>query len=322
MTLPLLLACTPENEIRMKEDDPGEPGDTAVDPPVDTDTGEPPDSGTPPPPSAPVATIVSPDAGEAVESCDGLVLAGEVGDADTPTDQLVVTWSSGGTVLWTGLPEADGTTTLAWDPGDGEWDVTLEVSDPGGLTGSATRAFSLGAPSATPTFTWARSPMADRVAASSVGTCIAAAIALPTDPSWVWDSGDYTPTSSAEDGWASGRTWASWDQVNAVDCHLIELTVEVPDCGEYGALRIASPWYSGMPINDNLYVVVDGSVVYTSGTSYGAGHGGPAETDTWMAEGVEIPLVSLSPGTNTVQLVVEEIASWGGLGYLEPTLVQ
>lgn len=315
----LLLACSVENGISGEKDRPrGFDTSDTFSLPVDTESqGE-----TDTPSQAPTALITAPEPGALIEGCDGVELVGVVQDGDTPVDQLVATWSADGTVLWTGLPEADGTTRLAWDPGDGAWAVTLDVVDPTGLTGQDSRGFTLAPPSTTPAFTWSRSAMEDRVAATTTGTCIADALALPTDPAWVWDSGDYTPAVSAADGLAAGRTWASWDQVNTVDCHLIELEVTVPECGDFGALQIASPWYSGIPINDNVYVVVDGVVVLQSGTTLGAGHGGPAETDTWMAEGAEIPVVALSPGVNVVQFVVEEYASWGGLGYLEPRLVK
>lgn len=313
-------ACAVENALSDK-DGVTEPFDSGTAPTFPTETDSDSDGVTivalPP-----VATITAPEYGATVESCEGVTLTGVVTDPDTPTDQLLATWSADGRILASGTPAADGTTSVPWDPGDGAWEVTLTVEDPGGLTDVDSLPFDLTVPDGSPTFSWARSAMADRVAATTTGACVPEALALPTDPSWVWDSGDYTPAASAADGLAAGRVWASWDQVNTVDCHLLELTVEVPTCGDYGALQIASPWYDGIPINDNVYVVVDGVIVLQSGTTLGAGHGGPAETDTWMAEGAEIPIVSLSPGTNVVQFVVEEYASWGGLGYLEPTLVK
>jgi hypothetical protein len=314
-----LLACGTENDIKTTEEDPSGLFDTGDPPPPEDSATEPMDS-EPDTREPPWATIVSPDPGATIDGCDGVELSGQVGDPDGDVADLVVTWYANGVALWFGPPEADGATTLDWDPGDGDWDLTLEVLDADGLTGSDAHSFTYTQASATPTFTWTRSAMDERVSASSVGTCMADALALPTYPDDVWDNGTYTPASNSADGLAAGRMWASWDQVYTVDCHLFQLTVEVPDCAEYSTLRLDNPWYDGIPINDDVYVYVDGVQLLAAGTQLGAGHAGPAETDTWMAEAVEIPLVSLSPGTNVIDVVVEEIASWGGLGYLEPSL--
>ncbi|MFZ5477592.1 MAG: hypothetical protein ACOZNI_12520 [Myxococcota bacterium] len=320
----LLAACASENGLSTSRDHAGgevprddRPEDTLA-PDLDTgsaDTGEPPAHQ----PGGPWARIVSPSPGETRETCDGVTIDVQVGDDDTPVGELALTVRGGGDVLWAGAPAADGSVSVPWDPGYGEKSIRVDVADPTGLTAEATATFTLTEPSATPTFTWARSPMSSRVGATAVGACVADALALPTSTSNVWDTGDHTP-DSAETGRDAGRTWASWDQRHTVDCHLVELTVEIPSCGDYGALRIASPWFDGMPINDNIYVMFDGAVILTSGTSYDAGREGPAETDLWLAEAVEIPLMDLEPGTNTVQIVVEEYDTWGGLGYLEPSL--
>lgn len=316
----LPLGCAIENGVK------GEPPevegfDSGVElPPPDTDSGG--DTYTAPTPSAPLAVIDAPEAGATIEGCTGTTLVGRVSDDDTPADQLIATWTGDGAILWSGPPEADGTTSVDWDPGDGDHVVVLDVVDTTSLSGTDNRAFTLAPPSATPTFTWSRSAMDDRVGTEEVGTCIAAALALPTSTSWVWDNGDYSPPDATAEALAAGRSWASWDQVYSIDCHLFELEVEVPECGDYGALQVASPWFDGIPINDNIYVVVDGAVVLQAGTDYGAGRGGPVEVDYWLAEHVEIPLISLSPGTNIVDFVVEERVVSGGLGYLEPQLVE
>ena len=158
---------------------------------------------------------------------------------------------------------------------------------------------------------------------SSVGACVADAILLSTTPGSVWDSGTWTPASSATEGTAAGRTWASWDQVGAVDCHLFRLTVTLPACG-FDAVRLSSPWFEGVPINDNLYVVVGGTTAWYGGTSYGGASGtGPAEVDYWMAGTIaDLDRSLFVEGENEILVVTEEYASWGGLGYLEASLVE
>jgi len=327
MLLVLLTACAIDNSVVSDKSSPGG-FDTGSPPPFDTgttdtdpaDTGE--GSGTGPGPQPPTATFLTPTADELVQSCDGATLTGIVSDPDNSVDELTVTWKAGDQVIWVGIPDADGTTHVDWNPGDGTFDVTLSVVDPTGLSGADAHAFSVAAPT-TPAFTWSRSRMADRIVTPTVGTCIGAALALPTYTDWVWDDGDYTPAASAADGHASGRHWASWalGVGDPVDCHLFELEVDVPTCGDYTTLRLSSPWYDGVPINDNIYVYKDGVQITVNGTSYDSVHtGGPPETDSWIAPHVELPTIELSPGLNRIQIVAEEYAGWGGFGYLEPSL--
>ncbi|MDP6934592.1 MAG: hypothetical protein QGG40_16840, partial [Myxococcota bacterium] len=121
---------------------------------------------------------------------------------------------------------------------------------------------------------------------------------------------------------ADGRRWASWDQEGEVDCHHLALTIELPPC-DWSALRLSSPWMDGVAINDNLYVLVDGETIWTGGTSYGLTNGdGPIETGGWMASQITLlPAELLGEGLVTIDLVVEEREEWGGMGYIEPSLV-
>lgn len=167
--------------------------------------------------------------------------------------------------------------------------------------------------------TWARSEVASRVVAAAVGVCIPAAIGLPVTAPTVWDDGDDTPPGWFEDGLAAGRSWASWDQVG-VDCHHFQLVIDVPAC-PYDEIVVDSPWFEGVPINDNLYVMVDGVERYRAGTSYAFGYGGPMEVDTYLTEPIRLRPDWLTPGVNTIDIVVEEYAAWGGLGFLEAVLI-
>jgi hypothetical protein len=169
---------------------------------------------------------------------------------------------------------------------------------------------------------WERSPMADRVQTDEIGTCVAEAAALPTFPGEVWDTGMYTPADLAAEGIEDGRTWASWDQQGDVDCHHLSLRVRLPPC-EWSALQLSSPWFEGVAINDNLYLVIDGTAVWTGGTDYDLVNGsGPSETGGWMVgEVIEISASVLGEGLQTLHFVVEEREEWGGMGFIEPTLI-
>ena len=169
---------------------------------------------------------------------------------------------------------------------------------------------------------WERSAMADRIQTDTLGACMGAASVLETFPDMVWDSGTYTPDDRRDEGLSAARSWASWDQLAAVDCHLFSLTIELPACG-WSGVELTSPWFGGVPINDNLYVLVDGVLVWEGGTSYGIVNGdGPAETDGWLESPIEaLPATLLGSGVVTIDLVVEEHEQWGGMGFIEPVLV-
>ncbi len=269
----------------------------------------------------PRAEITSPEPGVPVNDCDGVTLRGKVGGGD---GALAVTWFGNGIAVWTGSPESDGTSSLFWTPATGATTWRLEAADTDGDIGADERSVDWAPPTSEGwdlNAQWERSAMADRVAGASIGSCIGDAIALPTSPAWVWDSGDYTPPGSATEGTAAGRIWASWDQVNSIDCHFFRLTVDVPACG-FTAIRLSSPWFLGVPINDNVYIVVDGATIWSGGTTLGGGGGGPAEVDYWMAGTIaDLDASLFTVGSNEIDIVTEEYASWGGLGYLEPTLV-
>ncbi len=167
--------------------------------------------------------------------------------------------------------------------------------------------------------TWLRSELASRVTVGAVGACMGVALARPMLNPVVWDDGDFTPVGWFEDGIANGRSWASWDQVG-VDCHHFQVAIEVPSC-PFTSVVFKSPWFEGIPINDNLYVYVGSKELYRAGTSYGFDYGGPMEVDTYLIPQVEILEADLVPGTNLIDFVVEEYASWGGLGFVEPEVV-
>jgi hypothetical protein len=149
---------------------------------------------------------------------------------------------------------------------------------------------------------WERSSGA--IDGGCVGCGLSAGLALPTSPGNVWDGG----------------TYASWGQTHAVDVWHFKATFTLPDdldpATATGVLH--DPYYASdiIPINDNLYVFVNGVHQFTGGTNYGASRsGGIPETDGWYVGAAM--LSGFKAGENVIDVVTEERASWGGLGYLE-----
>lgn len=315
----LFVAACVENAV-LKLDSDGPPAFDSGTTPVDTATETTPTdtTTTPPPRVAPLVDITSPEG--PVPGCVPVQLQGVVSD-DGPVADLSVQWFRDGVPDAYAVPGDDGRVTLDVAPEAAAWE--LRAVDTDGLTGADRLDLEVeGFDPATWDLaaTWERSAMDDRVSAAGIGACLADAAALPTSTSLVWDDGVYTPSASAADGITAGRSWASWDQVGT-DCHLFRLRVQIPTC-PFTELRVSSPWYEGVPINDNLYVLVGGVELVRDGTSYGVGYGGPAEVDTYLMEPVRVPSGWLTPGTeNEILFVTEEYAAWGGMGMLEAELV-
>lgn len=315
MVLLLTLACVENAVVKVGEDAPApfDEGTTPTEIPTDTTVPT-----TPPEPVAPTVDIVSPEG--AVPGCTAATLVGVVTD-DAPLVELSVQWLRDGIPYAYAVPDADGRVTLEVEAVAAEWRLTAVDLD--GLRGEDTLALVVdGFDAATWDLApvWERSAMDDRVLATGTGTCMADALRLATAPTGVWDDGVYTPPTSAADGTAAGRSWASWDQVGT-DCHLFRLRVQIPSC-PFTAVHLQSPWYVGIPINDNLYVYAGGVEIARDGTGYGVGYGGPAEVDTYLMDPVDVPASVLTPGAeNEILLVTEEYAAWGGLGYMDVSLV-
>jgi len=185
----------------------------------------------------------------------------------------------------------------------------------------------LGSPIAAP-LTWSRSPEADTLEASGIGQRIQDGLALPASATDVWDNGTYTPTGNKERV-PQGVEWASWPQKFTVDVRhfqaIFTLPIDFNPPSTSGVLR--SPDYSNdiVPINDNLYVFVNGVEQFRGGTSYGAPNAWPFfanETDGWyIPDGIRL-VNGFQAGLNVIDIVTEERAAWGGLGRLQLLLQQ
>ena len=193
-----------------------------------------------------------------------------------------------------------------------------------------------------PLLIWQRSTEAQNkvVTETSIGSEVNEALQLPLDANQtVFDNGVSTPTVN-KNAVASGIFWASWSQYsspNPTSCGPIfelrhfQAKFNLGNLSNIKKIKLVSPYYSQdiIPINDNLYLYINGNFVTRLGTSYGAvnrgmnGHALVAnETDGWVANGV-LPtsaIAFLISGQNTLDIVAGETCRWGGMGKLELVL--
>lgn len=191
---------------------------------------------------------------------------------------------------------------------------------------------------------------ADVVESPILGGAVAAALALPLDPDQpVFDDGQATPEPQLG-GVDEDVEWASWPEYTSAgfEARRIQATFdlvlpgpfseEVPDPAalppNVARLVLSAPFYTEqgdiIPVNDNIYVHLNGRLVAARGTAYGAMRapageeaGDPFafadETDGWFVDGVlpQEALQALRLGENTLDIVGEEVSGWGGMTRLE-----
>lgn len=173
--------------------------------------------------------------------------------------------------------------------------------------------------------TWERSRETDTINGGFVGGGIEAGRQLATYPDLNWDDGTYTPHVN-RNAVPSGYRWASWQQKYTVDIRRLKGTFMFPSNLDPATTEgvLFDPFYDTdlIPINDNLYVYLNGVLVFIGGTNYGALNSGmngtsqiANETDGWYIPN-GITLTGFQAGINTVDIIVEERARWGGIGYL------
>jgi len=161
-----------------------------------------------------------------------------------------------------------------------------------------------------------------------------------TDPmnAVVWDNGTYNGSV------VPGREYASWKYAYGVDgasyvgysdLRLFRASFNIPVNFVTANASLGVVDYADrIPINDNVYVYVNGSFMFwggtranTIGTHNGVagiqaiGYGGPqTETDGWYIPGTFPSITGLTTGANVVEVFAEENELWGGLGKLALTL--
>lgn len=153
--------------------------------------------------------------------------------------------------------------------------------------------------------TWTRSHEIDTINGGFLGnpSALLAGLSLATYPDNVWDQ----------------NKSAHWTQTYNFDIRRFKATFAISASISSGARAVLyDPYYSTdvVPINDNLYVYVNGVLKFTGGTNYpGIANGNFPETDGWYIPG-GIVLDGFQTGQNVIDILTEERNAWGGLGYL------
>ncbi len=166
------------------------------------------------------------------------------------------------------------------------------------------------------------------------------AFAIPLDPEQkVWDNGLYYNNSAL-----TGRDWASWKYAynnggsydGYSDLRRFQATFTIPDGYTVTGGSLYVPHYtSGIPINDNVYIFVNGednllfwggTRVYTgqipntflgvTGRAAARGTTEPKETDLWYIPGTIPEVTGFIPDENVIDIFTEENERWGGMGKL------
>ncbi|MCP4417007.1 MAG: DUF11 domain-containing protein, partial [Chloroflexi bacterium] len=158
-----------------------------------------------------------------------------------------------------------------------------------------------------PILTWERS--SNSIPGGPIGGGLEAALQLETGTENVWDSS------------IGDRNYAYWNHTYSIDLHKFKTTFTL-DSGQYeGVLSSPGFPFDLVPINDNLYVFVNGIEVFRGGTSYSGvsrDTGLVPETDGWYINGITIN--NLRSGENIIEVITEERSSWGGMGELQLAL--
>jgi hypothetical protein len=170
----------------------------------------------------------------------------------------------------------------------------------------------------------------------------AQAFAIPLNPiQTVWDNGFYHPLTLL------GREWASWKYAYTdpdggsydgySDLRRFQATFTIPDGYTVTGGSLYVPHFtSGIPINDNVYIFVNGednllfwggTRVYTgeispniflgvTGRAAARGATEPKETDRWYIPGTIPDVTGFVSGSNSIDIFTEENERWGGMGRL------
>ncbi|UCH89513.1 MAG: hypothetical protein JSV49_02380 [Thermoplasmata archaeon] len=173
---------------------------------------------------------------------------------------------------------------------------------------------------------------------ATLGSAVTAGLALPIDPlQTVWNDGEYQEKNPKP----AGIDYASWDHYGyygvwgPYECRHFQAGFSVPDDVNLDTIQdviLYSPYAAGdvIPVNDNIYVYLNGQYIGHKGTYwvyYGLEPGGRnvglyPQTDGWYADGSFGGGAGgyIQEGTNTIDIVAEEFCQWGGMDRLNMKL--
>lgn len=164
-----------------------------------------------------------------------------------------------------------------------------------------------------------------------------------TDGYWGWTTsniwdGPSAPTevpAQTITGWVSGDFWAEWDEHGVYTHYWFTCDLDITDASALLEVKLVSKYKSPakLTINDDLYVYVNGNYAGSGGTAIPAGKTGmpgdfvgaasqnksvAPETDGWYIDG-GLPILTddFVDGTNTICILVEDFAQWGGVGHIQ-----
>ena len=189
----------------------------------------------------------------------------------------------------------------------------------------------------TPELAWERSSEPTTFFFSGWGAAWtpAQAFTIPLDSNQeVWDNGIYYDNSVPP-----GREWASWEHVHEGFSDLRRFQAKFTVTEGYtvtGGSLYAAHFTGGIPINDNIYIFVNGedNMLFWGGTRVWSGQISPnifpgvtgraadrgttepIETDRWYIPGTIPEVTGFIPDENVIDIFTEENARWGGMGKL------
>lgn len=209
----------------------------------------------------------------------------------------------------------------------------------------------------TPVLTWKRSSEENvlRFPGRGAQWTIDQGFAIPLTDEVVWDGGTaYQNDLRAGTGAGPGFSFATWTYSRGADAHFggdadlrrFQATFEIPAGYTItgGKLGSVNAGYEDMvPINDNIYIFVNESLLFWGGTirnvgdaadqthflgmpgAMAIGHSprtGPPETDGWFIPGTipDISAANFVAGSNVLDVFAEEFAMWGAMHELKLTL--
>lgn len=176
---------------------------------------------------------------------------------------------------------------------------------------------------------------------TTLGSAVEAGLALLIEPDEVaFDNGIYTAEANIianpiENEWASWPQWHGGCRGTYEVRHLQASFTLPTGLDIVRDLILFSPYYTDhgdiIPINDNIYIFLNGTFIGEKGTSYGASRAPRAdgafdfanETDGWYTDGSfgSDAAELLQSGLNVLDIVAEEWCGWGGIGRLDLKLL-
>lgn len=176
-------------------------------------------------------------------------------------------------------------------------------------------------------------------APGATATTVAGGMALPLDANQaIFDNGDFTPAENRK-AVSHGVQWGSWPHwgpecgARFPEYRRFGAVFAIPPALDVDGVRLAlqtpyeltRPEYGGkiLPVNDNIFVFINGVEVYHTGTDYDRTPVAYSPQTGGLVSPGALPSsasAGLVAGLNTLDLVVAETCGWGGMDRLVITV--